>query len=149
MALVANSPQDRVEQLTTLTRRLTDLIMRETELFTARRPLEAAPFRDEKAKLANIYRQETMRITRDPGLIDGADADARAALKAAVAAFMEALETHAAALSALQDITEGLVHSIAQHVAETRQATALYGPNAARTERDPRHASAITLNATA
>ena len=65
MALAAHDAQDRAEQLTLLTKRLAELIERETQLFRARRPLEAAPFRDEKAKLANIYRQETARIARE------------------------------------------------------------------------------------
>ena len=54
MTLIAKDAGDRADQLITLTRRLADLIERETTLYVARKPLEAAPFRDEKAKLANI-----------------------------------------------------------------------------------------------
>ena len=73
MALMAHDAADRTEQLTLLTKRLAELIQRETQLFRARRPLEAAPFRDEKAKLANIYRQETARIAREPSLVAGVE----------------------------------------------------------------------------
>ncbi len=147
MALAANDAEDRAEQLILLAKRLTDLIERETTLFKARRPLEAAPFRDEKAKLANLYRQETSRIAREPSLVATASAETRTALGVAVRRLHAVLEDHRQALEALQEISEGLVKSIAGYVAEIRSHDAAYGPAGAR--RAPDAASAITLNRTA
>lgn len=148
MALAANDAEDRAEQLILLTKRLTDLIERETALFKARRPLEAAPFRDEKAKLANLYRQETARVAREPALVAGARPETRAALADASKRLNAILEDHRQALEALQEISEGLVKSIAAYVAEIRGGDAAYGPAGAR--RTPAAASsAITLNRTA
>ena len=146
MTLVAKDAADRADQLLTLTRRLTDLVERETALYTARKPLEAAPFRDEKAKLANAYRHETQRIAREPSLIADAPAPVRAALTAATAEFQGALERHAAAVAALQELTEGLVRAIAQHIEETRVVARGYGPGAATARPAP---AAVALNRTA
>ncbi|MCG8440267.1 MAG: flagellar basal body protein [Caulobacterales bacterium] len=148
MALVARDPDDRVEQLQTLTKRLAELVARETELFIARRPLEAAPFRDEKAKLANIYRQETARIAKDPALVASADSEARARLAEETERLHIALDEHGRALATLQELTEGLVRAIADHVVETRQATSGYGPAAVARTSDAA-ASAITLDRSA
>lgn len=147
MALAAHTPDDRVDQLITLTRRLTELVERETELFTARRPLEAAPFRDEKAKLANIYRQETTRIAKEPGLVAGAAPAARDALAETTRAFHAALDAHAMALQALQELTEGLVRSVADHVAQERSARSGYGPTA--TQKTPVGSAPLTLDQSA
>jgi hypothetical protein len=147
MTLVARDADDRAEQLVLLTKRLTDLIERETSLFRARRPLEAAPFRDEKAKLANLYRQETARITREPALVADARAETRASLNEATTRLHVVLEEHRQALEALQEISEGLVKSIAGYIAEIRARDAAYGPAGARRTTDT--ASAITLDRTA
>jgi hypothetical protein len=147
MALVARDAQDRAEQLILLTKRLTDLIERETSLFRARRPLEAAPFRDEKAKLANLYRQETARVAREPALVAGASAETREALGDTTRRLHAALEDHRTALMALQEISEGLVKSIAAYIAELRGRDAVYGPAGARPASGS--ASAITLDRSA
>lgn len=147
MALAAHNAEDRVEQLIVLTRRLTDLIERETHLFTARRPLEAAPFRDEKAKLANIYRQESNRVAKDLSLLDGCPPEKRAALKAETERFNAALEAHQTALESLRTLTEGLVKSVADHIAEKRAMASGYGPGAAA--RRARAAAAVTLDRSA
>jgi len=147
MALIARDATDRAEQLTLLTKRLAELIERETTLFRARRPLEAAPFRDEKAKLANIYRQETSRIAREPALVADAPENVRRALANETKALNIALVDHEAAIVALRDLTEGLVKSIADYVAEVRQGETGYGPTAKR--RESSASTAITLNQSA
>jgi hypothetical protein len=147
MTLAARDADDRAEQLLLLTKRMTDLIERETSLFRARRPLEAAPFRDEKAKLANLYRQETSRIAREPALVAGARLETREALNEATRRLHAVLEEHRQALEALQEISEGLVKAIADYVAEVRAGDAAYGPAGAR--RADGAGSAITLDRTA
>lgn len=147
MALIARDATDRAEQLIVLTKRLAELIERETVLFRARRPLEAAPFRDEKAKLANIYRQETSRIAREPALVADAPANVRRALATETETLNAALADHEIAIVALRDLTEGLVKSIADYVAEVRTGETGYGPTAKR--RPSSASTAITLNQSA
>jgi hypothetical protein len=147
MALAAHNPTDRAEQLITLTNRLTDLIERETRLFDARKPLEAAPFRDEKAKLANIYRQETARIAREPSLLKGIGDRLYTELRISTEKFHAALGAHQHAIGALQELTEGLVRSIATHIEQTRQLHQSYGPQA--TKVSARQGHGITMNQSA
>lgn len=145
MALHATDPADRADQLLTLTQRLTDLLERETALYQARRPTEVAPFRDEKARLANIYRQECQRIANEPSLISGAPEDVRAKLATATDAFNVALEANIASVHALKTINEGLIKAVADHVADMRVAQAGYGPKATL-KKSPDSHSALTLN---
>lgn len=147
MALMARDAEDRAQQLALLTKRLTELIERETQMFRARRPLEAAPFRDEKAKLANIYRQETARIAREPALIADAPEADRAELAEATKRLHVALEEHGESIRALQELSEGLVKAIAGYIAEVRAGEAAYGPAATRHSNGS--GAAITLDQTA
>ena len=134
---------DRVAQLTGLTERLTELLSAEVAAFEARRPHEAAPMSEETARLANMYRHETARIKADPSLIADAPAAARRRLVRSTETFEAVLGRHGRALAAAKQVTEGIVHAIAEEVAATRDARSPYGSNA----RAPAaNASAITLN---
>ena len=141
--IAAADAQDRIAQLIGLTRRLTDLLAREAAAFEARRPHEAAATTEETARLANVYRHESMRIKADPSLIAGADAAVRGKLMQATQTFEAALARHGRALAAAKQITEGLVQAIAEEVAAARTARSPYGANARAPAAD---ASAITLN---
>ncbi len=125
--LAARDPAERVELLIKLTQRLTALLDRETELFNARKPQEAAGFQAEKSELANIYRRETARIGKEPALVGGAPAPRRAALADATRMFHVALETNQRAGEALRTISEGIVRAIAEEVASRRGAAPGYG----------------------
>lgn len=144
MAIAAESPTDRVEQLVALTERLTDLVAREAAAFEARRPQDAAGFVDETARLANIYRHESARIRANPDLVAGAPADHRRRLMRATEAFDAVLARQGRAIEAAKTVTEGLVRAIADEVASQRQQTSSYGPGAMT--HAPAAATAITLN---
>jgi hypothetical protein len=133
----------RVEQLIVLTERLTGLISEECRAFEARRPHEAARSVEETAKLANIYRHESMRIRADPKLIEGAPLVARRSLMRATEAFDAVLARHGRAVSAAKIVTEGIVRSVAEEVVARRATGAGYGPGAAAVSGS---STAITLN---
>lgn len=139
-------PDDRAEQLLALTSRLTDLLVAETRAFEARRPQDAAAYSAKTAELATLYRLETMRLRREPGLLSGLAAEPRRKLVAATQAFEKALAKHGRALAAARDVTEGLVRAIAAEVAASRAPAAGYGASARATTGDAR---AIALNARA
>lgn len=134
---------DRVQQLTTLTERLTALLAAEAQAFEARRPLDVAAGADETARLANLYRHESTRIKADPSLIAGAPALARSRLVTATQTFEAVLARHGRALTAAKTVTEGLVQALAQEIADTRTARAPYGSNA---RSGVGEAAAIALN---
>ncbi|MCU0881717.1 MAG: hypothetical protein MUF14_03495, partial [Hyphomonadaceae bacterium] len=73
MALMANDPNDLVDQLTLLTRRLADIAERQAALFEASRFDDAQGLNDEASRLAATYALETHRISRDPDFLVGVD----------------------------------------------------------------------------
>lgn len=128
MAIAAADAADRVEQLTTLTERLTELLTEQTRAYEARRPHEAASTTDEAGRLANIYRHESARVKRDPSLLADAPDAAKRRLVLATEAFDVVLARHARVVETALTITEGIVRAVADEVAAGKTAVAGYGP---------------------
>ena len=143
VALAASSPADHVEQLITLTERLTQLLAEQTRLFEARRPQEAALITAQSADLANLYRREAARLRTNPHLIVTAPADRRRRLVEVPRSFDATLIRHGRSVHAAKTVTEGLIRAIAFEVARRRSPAAGYGPRARVLSGD---GSAITLN---
>ncbi len=146
MAIAAVDADDRVHQLTLLTERLTDLIAKEALAFESRRPHEAAQYVEETAKLANLYRHESMRVRANTALIEAAKPELRHRLMRATEAFDAVLARQARAVNAARVVTEGLVRAVAEEIANQRSApAATYGSGATMNDR-PQSGAAITLN---
>ncbi len=144
MALHAHDSADRAEQMIVLTQRLKKMIERETAFFEARTPHEAEPFSKEKNILATTYRLETARIAKNPDLIADAPANLRASLRSETLAFDAALKANNLAAGTVRELTEGLVHAIAEEAATNRRRMHGYGANG-RVAAD-NAAMALTLN---
>ncbi|PHS25347.1 MAG: flagellar basal body protein [Robiginitomaculum sp.] len=144
MALHAHNAKDRVEQMLLLTQRLRALVERETVLFEARTPNEAAMFADEKNTLATTYRLETVRIAKDPSLIADAPAVLRQQLRKETVLLDEALQANNRIAGIIRKLTEGMVQAIASEAAKIRASMNAYGPNGRVNADDA--AVAITLN---
>ena len=146
MALAAVDADDRVTQLILLTERLTDLIAKEAQAFESRRPHEAAQYVEETAKLANLYRHESMRVKANIALVEAARLELRQRLIRATEAFDAVLARQARAMNAARVVTEGLVRAVAEEIANQRAApAATYGAGAMLNDR-PQMGAAITLN---
>jgi len=133
MALLAEDGRDRASQMLALTERLCELIAGETVQIEARNPPTASATLDEKARLANAYRLELARIRQDPQLLAGAPTDLIDALKARTLALHETLAAHEIALSAVKQISEGLVQAMAEEVARLRGGPGTYEAGGALT----------------
>jgi hypothetical protein len=144
MALSATDASDRVEQLTILTERLTELIALEAQAFEQGRPQDAAAQLDETSRLANMYRHESARVRANPTLVASAPMALRTKLIRATEAFDAVLARQGRALEAAKTVTEGLVRAIADEVAVQRAGSSGYGPKAAIST--PGLATSITLN---
>lgn len=144
MAIAAADPSERVEQLISLTERLTELIALEALAFEERRPQDAAVHLEETSKLANIYRHESARVRANPGLVAAAPLDQRVRLVRATEAFDAVLARQGRALEAAKTVTEGLVRAIANEVAAQRTTGSGYGASARAAPLAP--ATSITLN---
>lgn len=143
MAISANDPTDRVEQLIALTERLTELVAKSALAFEDHRPQDAAAQVEETSRLANLYRHESARVRANPQMVAEASLLLRTKLIRATEAFDSVLARQGRAIGAAKTVTEGLVRAIAEEVASQRDRSAGYGPSA-----DPHKASAtaITLN---
>jgi len=127
MALLADNPADRVEQLLLVTERLTELVIEETRRIDAREPPLDGALGDEKQRLANAYRLELARIKDDKTLVEGAPSALLAKLRESTSHLQDMLATHEIALSAVKLITEGMVHAMAEEVARQQGGEAQYG----------------------
>ena len=143
MALSATDANDRAEQLTTLTERLTERLSAELVLFEKRKPHETAQTLPETANLANLYRKEAAKVKADPSLISGAAPAAMQRLRKATEKFDAVLKRHTIVLEAAKTLTEGLVRAIATEIQRQRAPVSTYGANARSNVSD---AKAVTLN---
>lgn len=131
MALIADSPADRADQLVILTERLASLVREETARIEARAPTAPSDRVSEKERLANAYRLELARIKDDRSLIDGAPAKLLDQLKANTLDLHEALAAHEIALGAVKIVAEGLVQAMAEEINRQRTQSRVYGANGA------------------
>lgn len=137
---------DRMEPMIRLTERLTALIAQQAVAFEAGRPQDAAPNIEETARLANIYRKEAVRFRQSRAELMTVPLPLRRRLVQATEAFDAVVARQDRALYAAKTVTEGLVHAIAQEVANQRTANAGYGPNGTRNTGLHGATTAIALN---
>jgi hypothetical protein len=135
MALIADDPRDRVEQLLLMTERLAALAADDTRRIEARQPLPDGPEADEKNRLTNAYRLELARIKQDQALIQGAPPEMLVRLRQSTVALHETLAKHELALNAVKVVSEGMVQAMAEEVVRQRISGANYS---ARGEFDAR-----------
>jgi hypothetical protein len=143
MSLTAGTSAERMQQLILLTERLTALISEQLRAFEARRPQDAALNADETARLANLYRHESLKVKQDPKILEGAPPELHAKLMAATRAFDAVLARHGRAVEAAKTITEGLIRAIAEEVHKQRHAVTGYGHRGLQA---PRPAIPVALN---
>jgi hypothetical protein len=143
MGLAAATTAERVEQLILLTERLTALIAEQLRAFEARRPHEASGNAEETARLANLYRHESLKLKADAAWLEEAPAELKDRLVAATRSFDAVLARHGRAVEAAKTITEGLIRAIAEEVHKQRHAVTGYGHKGMQA---PRPATPVALN---
>ncbi len=131
MALLADHPGDRVEQLALMSQRLAILVAAETARIEARLPLLEGGEAEEKNRLANAYRLEFARVQQDVALIKGAPQPLLDRLKEQTVNLNEALARHEAALNAVKLVSEGLVQAMAEELSRQRSRSDNYAANGA------------------
>ena len=127
MALIADNPQDRAEQLLAVTERLAALIAEDTRRLKLRDGPLDGPEGEEKNRLVNAYRLELARVRQDPELIRDAPKATHERLRAATIALQDALASHELELGALKFVTEGLVQAMAEETNRQRAGARGYG----------------------
>lgn len=125
--LSAQTPSDRANQLTALTRRLTDRLTGDTQVLEAHRPQDLVSGIEETRSLSNLYRLETARIKADPSLLAGISDNEKSTLREATEVFNEALARYENAVVAAKTVTEGIVAAVAEDLNTRTARTATYG----------------------
>lgn len=146
MAIAAHDPEDRVEQLISLTKRLSDLMVTETKALKAREIDASSRDWEEKERLAHTYRMEMSDLSKNSEQLVSLPADLRKVLFETTRRFQEILADHGKALAAMQKISEGLVEAIAREVASEANGPRGYGASG---QQDGMRASGLAVNAKA
>lgn len=144
-----SATQDRADQLIAMGRRLIALISAEITAMSARRLDGASADWDEKERLSQAWRVEIARIKADPALLTGLDDGRRVALRDISRELESTLESHARAIGAMKEVTEGLVRAIAGEVAAARSAPSAYGRSGQVAAAPRSEASGLAVNAKA
>lgn len=140
---------ERADQLLAMTERLHVLVTAEIEALNARKLDGASADFAEKERLAHTWRIEVSRIKQEPGLLAGVDEPRKQRMRDAAKRLETALESHAVAVAAMREVTEGIVRAIAGEVAAQRAAPAGYGRQGQVQPGSPRDASGLALDAKA
>ena len=144
--LAAHDIEDRLEQLAEVTRRLIELMRAETVALKSRSLDASSKEWDEKERLAHTYRLEMSDLSRNPEQLTKAPQALRKQLFELTHQFQSVLAEHEKALSAMRQVTEGLVESIAREVANENSGPRGYG---AQGKAGEVRASGIAVNAKA
>lgn len=146
MAIAARDTEDRLDQLIGVTQRLTELMVTETEALKARKLDASSTDWQEKERLAHTYRMEMMDLAKNGDVLLQVPAGLRKTLFEATRRFQEVLVDHDKALTAMREISEGLVEAIAREVATETSGPRGYG---SRGQQGSLRASGIAVNAKA
>ena len=105
-----------VQRLLRVTLRLVELVERENECLDERRPQELTESRAEKERLAELYQTELEILRKNPRILEAADAEDMARLKAAVGRFNATLDEHRRRLLAAKTVSERVLKTVSDEV---------------------------------
>ncbi len=147
MTIAAHDINDRIEQLISVTERLSELMTAEIAALKARKLDASSTDWNEKEQLAHTYRLEMTDLARTPDALVAANANLRKIFFERVRTFQSILAEHNKALTAMREITEGLVENIAREVAAETNGPQGYGAHGKTSGKT--RASGIAVNARA
>ena len=127
MALSAQNPTDRAQQLLALTDRLADRLADETVKLEAHRPQDLFEGIEETRTLSNLYRFETLKIKGNPSLLEGIAPELKKSLFDATQKFQERLGRYERAVNASKTITEGIITAVADDLNQRQTSNLTYG----------------------
>lgn len=138
-----NNTDNPVITITSLTRRLAEVIVAENRLLEERRPAETKPLVEQKGRLSTAYAQEMERVRKNGGITAFGTAEQLRELKRQTANFQRLLEDHRRLVERGKTLTEGILKAIGDEVASRNRPSQAYGKNA-RPER-PRNNQPTSL----
>lgn len=140
------APNALVGDLVAVTEKLSALMTRENEILRGLRPQDIKDLQAEKADLARGYDHFMQALRKEPGLLAGASAEARDALRDATVRFQKVMTDNERALRAARNVSERLLKAIVTAVSEKQTSAAAYSSAGVLNGYGPRRAVAMTLN---
>lgn len=116
--------EERVRALIDLTESLNDLVTRENDILTTRRPRDLGPLQAEKARLASAYAGAIRDIARDRASVAGAAGPLIEKLRELTKTFEGCALRQQALLDGATKAGEGLVRAVAEEAGRASHARA-------------------------
>ncbi len=116
--------EERVRALIDLTESLNDLVTRENDILSTRRPRDLAPLQAEKARLAAAYAGAIRDVARDRTAVAGAGGPLIEQLRALTKTFEGCALRQQALLEGATKAGEGLVRAVAEEAGRANRANA-------------------------
>lgn len=116
--------EERVRALIDLTESLNDLVTRENDILTTRRPRDLGPLQAEKARLASAYAGAIRDIARDRASVAGAAGPLIEKLRELTKTFEGCALRQQALLEGATKAGEGLVRAVAEEAGRASHARA-------------------------
>ena len=131
-----------VRQFLQITRDLTQLIERESNLLERKRPSDLSAFEAEKRRLSTAYTKAVAALRVNKAALDAMTMEDKTALKEAIETFDGALKAHGRLVLRLKTVSEGIVRAVGREVEKRNRPVSSYQGNAQM--RPPAPASAPT-----
>jgi hypothetical protein len=116
--------EERVRALIDLTESLSDIVTRENDILSTRRPRDLAPLQAEKARLASAYAGSIRDIARDRASVAGAAGPLIEKLRELTKTFEGCALRQQALLEGATKAGEGLVRAVAEEAGRASHARA-------------------------
>ncbi len=125
---------DRILSLIDITKKLAQIIQRETTLLKERRPREIADLQEQKTQLGSAYEEELTIIGRNRDVFSREAPGEMRELQKVIEAFRKILDEHGRVLAAAKVVTERMVRNVSQEVARQNRPEGGYSRYAQRTK---------------
>ncbi len=116
----------KLDDLIAITSRLIDLMGQEIEMLRSMRPKDIGALQKDKVSLALAYERHMQELRDDPSLLAAAKPNLKVELKRITGRFQEVLNENESAIKAVKSVSEKLLTTIVNAVAEQRGNAAAY-----------------------
>lgn len=113
-----------LDELLTVTTRLTDLMARENEILRSMKPSDIRDLQQDKAELTQSYERMMLAVQKDPSVLNKATPSLREALRSVTSRFSDVLSENERTLRAVRSVSERLMKTIVAAATEQRDAAA-------------------------
>lgn len=134
------------ETLLQTLQQLTAHLEKENELLAAREPAALEPLAAEKNRLTDAYLEAMAVVRRNPDVLAGVSAELKSRLHEAGEAFNTVFEEHRRRVTALKNISEGVIKAVSRQADSKNRLSDTYGETALPTRSAPTKPTSIAVD---